>query len=69
MHADIFLWPRGTLTNSRLGNYFPERVIALAFISLGYLPPLFTANFAALSAATNAAAGFDVRCNASTINK
>lgn len=57
MRVDICLWPRGTLTNSRLGNYFPERVIALAFFNLGYIPPFFTADFAALSAATTAAAG------------
>ncbi|KZP25937.1 alpha/beta-hydrolase [Athelia psychrophila] len=49
----------GTLVNSRLGNYFPERVIALAFFNLGYLPPFFTADFAALSAATKAAVGYE----------
>ncbi|KZP34520.1 alpha/beta-hydrolase [Athelia psychrophila] len=49
----------GTLINSRLGNYFPERVTALAFFNLGYLPPFFTADFAALSEATKAAVGYE----------
>ncbi|KZP02305.1 alpha/beta-hydrolase, partial [Athelia psychrophila] len=49
----------GTMINSRLGNYFPERVIALAFFNLGYLPPFFTADFAALSTATKAAVGYE----------
>ncbi|KAF7982643.1 hypothetical protein HWV62_27081 [Athelia sp. TMB] len=49
----------GTMTNSRLGNYFPDRVIALGFLNIGYSPPLFAANFDALSAATKAAVGYE----------
>ncbi|KZP25936.1 alpha/beta-hydrolase [Athelia psychrophila] len=49
----------GTMINSRLGNYFPERVIALAFFNLGYLPPLVSADVAALSEATKAAVGYE----------
>ncbi|KAF7969817.1 hypothetical protein HWV62_25942 [Athelia sp. TMB] len=49
----------GTLTNSRLVNYFPDRVIALGFLNLGYSPPLFAADFAALSTATKAAVGYE----------
>ena len=52
---------RGTLTNSRLGNYFSDRVVALGFLNLGYSPPLFSADFAAISAATKAAVGYEVR--------
>ncbi|KAF7979937.1 hypothetical protein HWV62_40362 [Athelia sp. TMB] len=51
---------KGTMTNSRLGNYFPDRVIALGFLNIGYSPPLFAANFDALSAATKAAVGYEI---------
>ncbi|KZP04149.1 alpha/beta-hydrolase, partial [Athelia psychrophila] len=49
----------GSRINSRLVNFHPERVTALAFLAVGYLPPFFDADTSKLLALTKQIFGYE----------
>ena len=55
-----FLVGRGSLVNSRLINFFPERILAAAFIAVGYIPAKGRSNWRDFMEQTKKAFGREV---------
>lgn len=55
-----FTFRRGSSISSRLVNYFPERVTALAFLATGYFPPTVDVDVHRLLTTTKQVVGYEL---------